>query len=333
VGNNGETLVADSSTSTGLRYQGSQAAGKNYCINGGFDIWQRGTSSSASLTYATADRWFQYTFDGTATYSQETTIVPTGARYAMKLLSSATPTNPFIWQAIETANAIGLAGKTVALSAELASSVSINWTIRLAYSTSTDVTPGGSYTNITATSGGSATTTSTTYTRSTAIFAVPSDAKSLRISFIPNALGSGNAAYVGNVQLELGSVATAFTRAGGTIQGELAACQRYYFRYTGEAYAGYATGWGLSANQAIALSFVPVQMRVIPTTLEYSTLNFSDGATAGITPTTLVFYGSSNTSQAIWVQGTKTGDFTSYRPYKLAANNSTSAYLAFGAEL
>ncbi len=43
VGNNGETLVADSSTSTGLRYQGSQAAAKNYLINGAMDFWQRGT--------------------------------------------------------------------------------------------------------------------------------------------------------------------------------------------------------------------------------------------------------------------------------------------------
>jgi len=44
VGNNGESLVADSAATTGLRYQPTQAAGKNGVINGGFDNWQRGTS-------------------------------------------------------------------------------------------------------------------------------------------------------------------------------------------------------------------------------------------------------------------------------------------------
>jgi hypothetical protein len=35
------------------------------------------------------------------------------------------------------------------------------------------------------------------------------------------------------VQVEQGSTATAFQTATGTIQGELAACQRYYYRSTG----------------------------------------------------------------------------------------------------
>ena len=75
VGNDGETLVADSSTSTGLRYQGNFAAGKNKIINGDFGIWQRGTSFSnpANATYV-ADRWF-VELDGssfTRTISQQT---------------------------------------------------------------------------------------------------------------------------------------------------------------------------------------------------------------------------------------------------------------------
>jgi hypothetical protein len=41
VGNDGETLVADSSATTGLRWQGDYAAGKNKIINGDFNINQR----------------------------------------------------------------------------------------------------------------------------------------------------------------------------------------------------------------------------------------------------------------------------------------------------
>ena len=45
VGANGETLVADSSASVGIRYQANFAAGKNKVINGDFGIWQRGDGS------------------------------------------------------------------------------------------------------------------------------------------------------------------------------------------------------------------------------------------------------------------------------------------------
>ena len=56
VGNNGDTLLADSSTSTGLRYN-PQNALANPVINGGFDIWQRGTSILNPANSYTADRW------------------------------------------------------------------------------------------------------------------------------------------------------------------------------------------------------------------------------------------------------------------------------------
>jgi hypothetical protein len=61
VGNNGDTLLADSSATTGLRWQGNFAAGKNKIINGDFGIWQRGTSFTPSAAWNyNADRFAMY---------------------------------------------------------------------------------------------------------------------------------------------------------------------------------------------------------------------------------------------------------------------------------
>ena len=48
VGNNGETLVADSSQTTGLAYREDYAAGKNKIINGDFNINQRAFTSNTT---------------------------------------------------------------------------------------------------------------------------------------------------------------------------------------------------------------------------------------------------------------------------------------------
>jgi hypothetical protein len=108
VGSNGETLVADSSTSTGLRYNPHIEAGKNFLINGGFDIWQRGTSFTTTDVYS-ADRW-KTLASAAGTFAQETTTIPSGARYAMKITAGAT-TDYALAQVIETSNAVMLAGK------------------------------------------------------------------------------------------------------------------------------------------------------------------------------------------------------------------------------
>ena len=122
VGNDGEQIVADSSTSTGLRYQGSMAAGRNFVINGGMDIWQRSTSKlDGQNTYATADRWLLSSATA-VTFSRQVTNDTTNLpfiQYCMRVqrTSGSTSTSAGnISQSFETVNSIPLAGKTVTLS-------------------------------------------------------------------------------------------------------------------------------------------------------------------------------------------------------------------------
>ena len=82
VGSNGDTLVADSSTSTGLRWQGDYSAGKNKIINGDFRINQRAfTSNTATNTFG-FDRFKQFNSGGTFTTSPQTqTQIPNDDLY------------------------------------------------------------------------------------------------------------------------------------------------------------------------------------------------------------------------------------------------------------
>jgi len=231
--------------------------GKNAAINGGADIWQRGTTFTNTVGY-TADRWYQGA--GNVTTTQETTLVPTGFRYSVKGTTTAT-SQPYWFQAIETAESQRFAGKTVTLSYYAATSDSSNVLLRLDYSTSVDNSAVGTYTSIGSSS--VAATSSMPSTPQTATFVVPSTAKTLRI--VIGAAGNqstGATTTFSGVQLEVGSVATPFSRAGGTLQGELALCSRYYYASDGTQTAGYSS---YNTGNIISNSFpFPVKMRIAP---------------------------------------------------------------------
>ena len=335
VGNNGETLVADSSASTGLRWQGSSTiAAKNALINGGFDIWQRSTSAATSTgTYPAPDRWWAYTNSGSATFARESTVIPSGALYAGKITATANNTQVFFSQVIETANIAPFINKTVTVSGQLAASTTVAHTLLVQYSTTVDDSNSGSWTTISAsTTSGSLTPTSTTYVSFANTYAIPSNAKSVRVGIQPTStIANGVVCYYGNFQLELGSVATTFSRAGGTIAGELASCQRYYWR-AGQVTAFQRYGNGVGSGSTVGYVFVntPVPMRVAPTSVDYSNLGVYDGTnTITLTSVTLNIAAPNGTELTC----NASSGITANRPLTLTNNNSTSGFLAFSSEL
>jgi len=345
AGANGSTLVTDSSATTGLRYQANQAAGKNYLINGAMENWQRGTTSTSTSVYL-ADRWFQSIEGATAaTISQSTSVVPTNYRYSMKMQRTAANTGTGgigIGQSLETTASIPLQGQIVVMSFWLkaganfsAASGTVN--TRIFTGTGTDqsqATAYGGWTGYAETSGTATATTS--WTRYSVTATIPSGATQAGVRFFWTPVGTAGAddsLYITGIQMEIGSVATSFTRAGGTLQGELAACQRYYYRsITGAAYAVLGTGYGGSSTVAYTGVTLPVQMRVKPTSVDFSGLatNFG-GAFYAISAGTLS--SDSSTSNIGWVEWTAGAGMTGGNPYVLRANNNANGFVGFSAEL
>ena len=250
-------------------------AGKNKVINGDFGVWQRGTTGSGINVY-TADRWF-ISSTTSQTVAQYTTSLPTGFAYAANWSYSGS--YPLFAQYIELP-ATGVAGPftgtwTMSYWAKASANLST-------FSVSGNFNDGSSRSN--AISGFNLTSVGVTtswvrYTQTVTFANVPNGTnKSLELAFYNNATsGSGNI-YITGVQLEAGSVATPFTTASGTLQGELALCQRYYFRegYVGTGYEPFAAGLCFSSTQALIASRLPFQMRVTPAVAYSSTVgNFS----------------------------------------------------------
>ena len=95
---------------------------RNYIINGNFQIWQRGTSTSQSDGYHAADRWANREFGGSFTASRQAhtlgqVVVPGNPQYFMRTdVSAGADQNGFclLGQAIPAATSAG--GSTVTLS-------------------------------------------------------------------------------------------------------------------------------------------------------------------------------------------------------------------------
>ena len=352
VGNNGETLVADSSTSTGLRYQGSMAGGKNALINGGMDIWQRGTTTTGATSSSNgfaADRWQIYRggFAAGSTITRQATgdttnlpFIQYAARIQRDSGNTSTASLEFS-QNLETSMSIPYSGKTITMSFYARKGANFSAASDLLFAglrngTGTDQqgTTGAGYTGNNTVIYQSVTLT-TTWQRFSVTATIPSNSTEFYTNFGYTPVGTAGAAdyyEITGVQVEVGSVATQFTRAGGTIQGELAACQRYYQRRTStNSYAIYATSYVTSSTNVVAYAQLPVTMRVVPTSVDFSTLaQESPGAFLGaITAVTVA----DKASPTVFAGNFTSSGMTTGQTGWIASNNSASAFLGFSAEL
>jgi hypothetical protein len=342
VGSNGETLVADSAATTGLRWQGNYAAGKNALINGDFNIWQRGTSFSLTSTAGyTADRWvFDTGGSGVVTVSRQAftagqTDVPGNPTYFLQAAFSTSGSSAtMLQQRIE--NVSTFAGQTITYSmwARVNSG-----TAAVGFQWVQDFGSGGS---VAASGNFGSFTLTTSWQRISATVTLSSISgktigtnSNLVLRLAP--FTSGTATYsFANVQAELGNVATAFQTATGTLQGELAACQRYYFRIVGDPSANYpvfGTGFGSATGFVQCYITHPVTMRVEPTALDYSTVAVYDGASVIGSPTSVTLNGDIQSKNVSMLDFAKSGSFTQYRPYSFIGNANTGAYVGLSAEL
>jgi hypothetical protein len=307
-------------------------AGKNFLVNGGFDIWQRATTTSTvQATYSTADRWYA-NLVGTTTISQETSDIPSaiGIQYALKYVTSAGSSYAQYYQALEQAVVKPIRGQTFTISAYVKLTGGYVGTLYsyIDYSNSSDAL-GSQTTNVAINAFGNASNASG-WTRFTGTFTVPSDAVGLRVGFLPdNAQGSGVTVRIAGVQLEQGKIATPFSRAGGTLSGELTACQRYYQRFSFPA-SNYSGGFGTAGTTTNAVILFPrsVSMRVTPTAIENSTVQVYDGITS---PQSVTLTNASSSPDALVVTAGGSG-LTAFRPYFIIGGAGAS-YIGFTAEL
>jgi hypothetical protein len=248
--------------------------GKNKIINGDFGVWQRGTSislTSGNQVYS-ADRWLVTSVfsAGSSTFSQQTFTPGTApvagyeSQYFGRITCGSTATNFNLYQRIEDVRTF--AGQTVTFSFWAKSSATPQLQVYLSQSFGS----GGS-SNVDYYSGAVVlTNTWTRYTKTVSLSSLAGKtigtSSNLTVGFYYDS-GTINSATIDvwGFQIETGSVATPFQTATGTLQGELAACQRYFANVVPST-ADYGTV--ISMFQAVSGSAAkggirfPVPMRV-----------------------------------------------------------------------
>ena len=309
-------------------------AGKNKIINGDFGIWQRNTSFTGA-SGLTSDRWSVAGGESGSVVSRQTFTPGTApvagyeGTYFLDFAKNGTTANAmFLEQKMEDVRLF--AGQTITISFWMKGSSAFTNEPLFRQNFGS----GGSSEVYTTTATNSVTTS---WARYSVTVAVPSiSGKTIGTSSF---LGIWPIRYTGTsnitvsiwgVQVEAGSVATAFQTATGTIQGELAACQRYYWRTTATGTIGLGSGTTEDANRGIIFINNPVPMRVAPTSVDSATLTVTDmtSYTLDVTSVTGIVFGTNGGRVTFNTAGGQTTNRAA-----IGQTKSTGGHIGFNAEL
>jgi hypothetical protein len=337
-------LTQTNAASTYVPQSSYFVAGKNKIINGNFGVWQRGTSttlSSGTQVYS-ADRWLvSSSFSaGSSTFSQQTFAPGTApvagyeSQYFGRITCGSTATGFNLYQRIEDVRTF--AGQTVTFSFWAKSSATPQIQVYLA-----QIFGSGGSANVDYYSGAVVlTNTWTRYSKTVSLSSLSGKtigtSNNLTVGFYYDN-GTINSATIDvwGFQIEAGSAVTPFTTASGSIGGELALCQRYFWRYAPDISTNTTLGSGLaiSSTRAIVPVRYPVVMRTTPSfawsgtsghfrvmyggysTADATTISFNSGGTQAFELDLIV------------ASGLTTGNAV------LAGTASSSAFMNLSAEL
>ena len=235
-GVNGSFLISDSNQTSGLNWAGPQtSAGKNYCLNGAFDSWQRGPGPFSAFAQL-ADRWTATVniSSSASTVNQSTDVPNAQYKYSSNLLvganiASGNMIECAFRQQLDLQTVRSLYGKSTSVSFWYKSNFSGTHKLRFSTYNSggvgfADLTTPFSYTAVD-------TWQYITVANISPFLSViswdPTYTDSSFCAFLDigpnngNALSSTTYFRVTGVQIEEGTVCTPFSRNGGHIQGEL----------------------------------------------------------------------------------------------------------------
>jgi hypothetical protein len=247
-----------------------QSGRHNAIINGGFDVWQRGTAATAAVVATAnflADRWAVIPAGADIT-QQRATVLPTGsrARYSLQLSGAASVTTCAIRQRIEASNIPGIT-RQVVFSAKIRNDSAASYTPSLVLGTPTAADNFGTVTTrleqpLQVCAAGAW----TTVFYSGDISSYPDIDNGLQVELVlpSGALTAGNTAYLTEIMIEPGTEVAPFEIWG--IDAVMTACRRYFFRLGGlnsDQYMG--TGFCAATTVCTFSVVLSVPMRIIPT--------------------------------------------------------------------